>query len=96
MSTVDALTDQAMVVLQDRPVVPLSAWLTTVVAECADSGRTLQLVTPLDSRLSLPLRVAAAGAGAQWVVRNGAGYYEGLTGRPLQWRETSAVRSSAS
>ncbi|MFD0691539.1 DUF6177 family protein [Actinomadura fibrosa] len=91
MSTVDALTDQAMVVLQDRPVVPLSAWLARIVGECAGSGRTLQLVTPLDSRLSLPLRTAAAGAEVQWVVRNSDGYYEGLTGRPLRWSGATFV-----
>ncbi|WP_243774618.1 DUF6177 family protein [Actinomadura barringtoniae] len=85
MSTVDVLTDQAMVVLQDRPVVALSPWLSEAIGECADSGRTLQLVTPLDSRLSLPLRTAAAGAGVQWVVREADSYYEGLTGRPLHW-----------
>ncbi|WP_131732350.1 DUF6177 family protein [Actinomadura formosensis] len=85
MSTVDALTDQAMVVLQDRPVVPLSAWLDRALADCAETGRTLQLVTPLDSRLTLPLRTAASGTGVQWIVRNGDGYYEGLTGRPMKW-----------
>ncbi len=85
MSTVDALTDQAMVVLQDRPVVPLSAWLNKALADCAETGRTLQLVTPLESRLTLPLRTAASGDGAQWIVRNGDGYYEGLTGRPMRW-----------
>jgi hypothetical protein len=85
MSTVDALTDQAMVVLQDRPVVPLSAWLNRALGDCADSGRILQLVTPLESRLTLPLRTAASGDGVQWIVRNGDGYYEGLTGRPMKW-----------
>ncbi|WUH98118.1 DUF6177 family protein [Spirillospora sp. NBC_00431] len=91
MSTVDALTDQAMVVLQDRPLVPLSGWLAKALGDCAASGRTLQLVTPLDSRLSLPLRTAASGNEAQWVVRNGDGYYEGLTGRPLKWSGTTFV-----
>lgn len=91
MSTVDALTDQAMVVLQDRPVVPLSPWLSRVLAECAAGGRTLQLVTPLESRLSLPLRTATAGAAAQWVVRDGDGYYEGLSGRPLKWTGATFV-----
>ncbi|WP_231329653.1 DUF6177 family protein [Actinomadura graeca] len=91
MSIVDAMTDRAMVVLQDRPVVPLSAWLARAVADCVGSGRTLQLVTPLDSRLSLPLRTTAAGTGVLWVVRNGDGYYEGLTGRPLKWSGAAFV-----
>ncbi|WP_344957259.1 DUF6177 family protein [Actinomadura miaoliensis] len=85
MSIVDALTDQAMVVLQDRPLVALHAWLAESLDDCAASGRTLQLVTPIDTRLSLPLRSVVAGRTAQWVVRDGDGYYEGLTGRPLQW-----------
>ncbi|GGV20034.1 hypothetical protein GCM10010182_47300 [Actinomadura cremea] len=85
MSIVDALTDRAMVVIQDRPVVPLTPWLAETIGECAESGRTLQLVTPLETRLSLPLRTAADGNTVQWVVRNGDGYYEGLSGRPLKW-----------
>src|SRR5690606_41786074 len=85
MSTVDALTAQAMVVLQDRPLVPLSAWLNKALGDCAASGRPLQLVTPLESRLPLPLRTAASGNDLQWVVRHGDGCYEGLTGRPLKW-----------
>ncbi|TDC74271.1 hypothetical protein E1285_43575 [Actinomadura sp. 7K507] len=74
-----------MVVLQDRPLVPLSAWMNKALGDCVASGRTLQVVTPLASRLSLPLRSAAAGKEVQWVVRDGDGYYEGLTGRPLKW-----------
>ncbi|MQY04445.1 DUF6177 family protein [Actinomadura macrotermitis] len=85
MSTVDALTDKSMVVLQDRPVVALSAWLADAARECAGTGRTLRLVTSLESRLTLPLRAMAAAGGVQWVVRHGDSYYEGLTGRPLRW-----------
>ncbi|WP_262402779.1 DUF6177 family protein [Actinomadura sp. CNU-125] len=85
MSIVDALTDRAMVVLQDRPLVPLTPWLASTIAECTESGRTLQLVTPLETRLSLPLRTAAEGDTVHWIVRNGDGYYEGLTGRPFKW-----------
>ncbi|MGK5556780.1 DUF6177 family protein [Actinomadura kijaniata] len=88
MSIVDVLTDQSMVVLQDRSVVPLSGWMVRALHDCADSGRALQLVTPLESRLTLALRSLAAADGAggvQWVVRHGDGYYEGLSGRPLMW-----------
>ncbi|WP_433332690.1 DUF6177 family protein [Spirillospora sp. CA-294931] len=81
MSTVDAVTGRAMVVLQDRPVVALTAWLDQALTDCAETGRTLQVVTPLRSRLSFPLR----NAGARWVVHNDDTYYEGLTGRPLMW-----------
>ncbi|WP_026313402.1 DUF6177 family protein [Actinomadura flavalba] len=85
MSTVDALTGQAMVVLQDRPLVALSAWISGAARDCAEAGRALQVVTPLESRVSLPLRTVVAGGGALWIVRHGDGYYEGLTGRPMQW-----------
>ncbi|MFC7731676.1 DUF6177 family protein [Actinomadura keratinilytica] len=85
MSIVDALTDQAMVVLQDRPLVALHPWLAGLLDDCTASGRTLHLVTPIGTRLSLPLRSVAAGRTAQWVVRDGDGFYAGLTGRPLRW-----------
>ncbi|WP_026341619.1 DUF6177 family protein [Actinomadura atramentaria] len=91
MSTVDALTGQAMVVLQDRPLVALSAWISGALRDCEESGRTLQLVTPLETRLSLPLRSVTAGAAAQWVVRHNDGFYEGLSGRPLQWNGSTFV-----
>ncbi|TNY34486.1 DUF6177 family protein [Thermomonospora catenispora] len=82
-AVLDVMTPQAMVVLQDRPVAALTPWLAEALGECASSGRTLQIVTPATARLSMPLRVA--GAAVQWVVRDQGGYYEGLTGRPLQW-----------
>ncbi|MFC5184013.1 DUF6177 family protein [Actinomadura harenae] len=85
MSTVDALTERAMIVLQDRPVVPLSAWLVDALADAARSGRAVQLVTPPESRITLPLRLGAAASGPHWVVRDGDAYYEGLSGRPMRW-----------
>jgi len=82
-AVLDVMTAQAMVVLQDRPVVALTPWLAAALEECAGSGRALQIVTSPSSRLSMPLKLA--GPAAQWVVRDGDGYYEGLTGRPLRW-----------
>ncbi|HEX2314180.1 MAG TPA: DUF6177 family protein [Thermomonospora sp.] len=82
-AVLDVVTPRSMVVLQDRPVVALSPWLAEAMAEASGSGRTLQVVTPPTARLSMPLRVA--GPAVQWVVRDGEGYYEGLTGRPLRW-----------
>jgi hypothetical protein len=82
-AVLDVLTAQAMVVLQDRPVVALTPWLAEALEECTGSGRTLQIVTPPSARLSMPLKVA--GPAVQWVVHDGGGYYEGLTGRPLRW-----------
>ncbi|GGV26615.1 hypothetical protein GCM10010182_56700 [Actinomadura cremea] len=76
----DVLTEKAMIVLHDRPLVPLSAAIFEHLAECADTGRTLQLVTPPDARITIPLRTSRA----QWIVHDD-GYYEGLTGRPMRW-----------
>lgn len=80
----DMRTARAAVVLQDRPVVALTPWLAEILDECRASGRMLQLVTALDSRITLPLRLA--GASAQWIARDDPdGYYEALTGRPMKW-----------
>ena len=46
MSTVDLVTGEAMVVLQDRPVAALSPWLAEAVAECSGTSRALQLRRP--------------------------------------------------
>ncbi|MFF0522922.1 DUF6177 family protein [Actinomadura nitritigenes] len=82
----DVLTGQAMVMLNDRPVVPLSPAISQALAECERTNRTLQLVTPATSRLTLPLRASKA----QWLVHDD-GYYEGLTGRPMHWNGTAFV-----
>lgn len=85
MAAIDTVTDEAMVVLQDRPVVAMSPWLVRALEECGEPRRMLQLVTPATSRLTLPLRQVLSGGLGAWVVRDGDGYYEGLTGRPLHW-----------
>jgi hypothetical protein len=82
---VDAVTPRAMVVLQDRPVVAFNQWLAEALRVCGVSGRGLQIVTSAGSRLSLPLRLVLTGPSSLWVVRDDAGYYDGLTGRPLLW-----------
>jgi hypothetical protein len=83
---VDVVTAKVAVVLQDRPVVPLSGWLADAVRACAGSGRGLQVVTPPGSRLTTPLRFALDGPDTRWVVRDGGGAsYDGLTGRLLGW-----------
>lgn len=40
------LTDKAAVVLQDRPVVPMTSWLSEVLRATVESERSLQIVTP--------------------------------------------------
>ncbi|MWA07194.1 hypothetical protein F8568_044035 [Actinomadura sp. LD22] len=75
-----------MVVLSDRPVVALSPAVSQALAECEGTNRTLQLVTSPTSRLTLPLRASKA----QWLVHDD-GYYEGLTGRPMQWNGSAFV-----
>jgi hypothetical protein len=84
---VDVVTGRVAVVLQDRPVVPLSAWLADAVRLCAGSGRGLQVVTPPGARLTTPLRFALDGPDTRWVVRDatGATCYDGLSGRRLRW-----------
>ncbi|HEY7487332.1 MAG TPA: DUF6177 family protein [Streptosporangiaceae bacterium] len=84
---VDAVTTKAMVVIQDRVVVPFSQWLADALRVCTETGRGLQIVTPLHSRLSMPLRLVLTGPNSRWVVRddNADGYYDGLTGVPLYW-----------
>ncbi|WP_435245857.1 DUF6177 family protein [Streptomyces sp. NRRL F-5630] len=84
---VDVLTPRALVVMQDRPVVPLSTWLADALRHAADTDRALQLVTPPASRLTLPLRTALRGLPHRWVVRDERrGLYDGLSGVRLRWR----------
>ncbi|MFI7503499.1 DUF6177 family protein [Streptomyces sp. NPDC049687] len=86
--TVDALTDSTAVVLSDRALLPLTAWLSDVLRATAQSNRALHLVTPLHVRLTLPLRTALGGAPNRWVVQDSSGgYYDGLSGARLAWRE---------
>jgi Family of unknown function (DUF6177) len=85
---VDVLTGRAAVVIQDRPVVALTAWLSDALRAAAASGRALQIVTPPGTRLTPPLRAALSGLPHRWVVRDGeAGYYDGLSGAVLRWHE---------
>ncbi|MER5546432.1 DUF6177 family protein [Streptomyces sp. NPDC001233] len=83
---VDVLTDQAAVVIQDRPVVAATTWLTDLLQTTVPSGRELQIVTPPGARLTLPARTLLTNVPARWVVRDPAcGYYDGITGAVLHW-----------
>ncbi|WP_461031056.1 DUF6177 family protein, partial [Streptomyces sparsus] len=85
---VDVLSDSSAVVIQDRPVVAMTAWLSDALRAAVDSGRGLQIVTPRTSRLTLPTRAALSGPPNRWVVNDGeGGYYDGLSGAELRWQD---------
>ncbi|KOU92669.1 hypothetical protein ADK94_06470 [Streptomyces sp. XY593] len=85
---VDMLTDKAAVVLQDRPVVPMTSWLSEVLRATVESERSLQIVTPPHCRLSTPTRMLLQSMPSRWVVQDeGCGYYDGLTGAVLTWQD---------
>jgi Family of unknown function (DUF6177) len=84
---VDAVTDQVAVVVQERPVVPLTAWLVDAASACAQVQQGLQILTPANARITLPLRTTLSGPRSRWVVREpgDTGFYDGLSGVPLAW-----------
>ncbi|MEV4744640.1 DUF6177 family protein [Streptomyces sp. NPDC049555] len=83
---VDILTDSTAVVLADRPVVALNAWMSEILRTVAAAGLALQIVTPPHVRLSLPLRTALAGAPNRWVVQDSGNlFHDGLSGAELRW-----------
>ncbi|WP_095757393.1 DUF6177 family protein [Streptomyces xinghaiensis] len=85
---VDVLTDKAAVVLQDRPVIAMTAWLSDARRATVASDRGLQIVTPHTSRLSFATRSVLFGPPSRWVVQDGeGGYYDGLSGAVLRWRD---------
>ncbi|MFF4952528.1 DUF6177 family protein [Streptomyces chattanoogensis] len=84
---VDVLTDKAAVIILDRPVVAMTAWLADAVRATAGE-RALQIVTPPGARLTLPVRTVLAGLPNRWVVQDGeGGYYDGLSGSQVQWKD---------
>ncbi|MEU6813633.1 DUF6177 family protein [Streptomyces sp. NPDC046860] len=88
LPVVDVLTGSTAVVLADRPVVPLTAWLSDLLRATTRSDRAFHLVTPPHVRLTLPLRTALGGAPNRWVVQDPAGgYHDGLSGLRLAWRD---------
>ncbi|MFD4943984.1 DUF6177 family protein [Streptomyces sp. NPDC058239] len=83
---VDMLTDRAAVVIQGRPVIAATTWLTDVVRNTARTARELQIVTPPGTRLTFPTRTLLDGLPSRWVVRDPeCGYYDGLSGAVLHW-----------
>ncbi|MCC3653170.1 DUF6177 family protein [Streptomyces sp. S07_1.15] len=85
---VDVLTARAAVVIQDRPVVAAATWLTEVLGAAARAEREVQILTPPGTRLTLAARTLLARLPARWVVRDEeCGYYDGLSGTVLSWRD---------
>lgn len=84
---VGALTDEAAVVVEDRPVVAASTWLVDALATHARQGRALQLVTPPGSRITASLADLLTAPLARWAVADNGGFRDGFSGRPLHWDE---------
>ncbi|MDT9700116.1 DUF6177 family protein [Streptomyces sp. P17] len=84
---VDVLTATTAVVIQDRPLVAMTSWLSDALRVAAESDRALHIVTPPTARLTLPTRTALRGAPNRWVVQGPErGYYDGLSGAELHWK----------
>ena len=95
---VDLITDKVAVVMQDRPVIGMSAWLSDALTSAKAAGRDVQLVTPKGARLTWPVRSTLfKGAYSKWVVTGEDGeYYDGLNGVRLKWNgELFLARSTA-
>jgi hypothetical protein len=83
---IDVLTDKVAVVIQDRPVVAMTAWLADTFRAAAQAQLGLQIVTPAGTRLSPTVRAALPGWPSRWVVQDEeCGYYDGLSGAVLRW-----------
>ncbi|MEU3025359.1 DUF6177 family protein [Nocardiopsis alba] len=84
---VDRVTDRAVLVTQDRTVVPWSSWLADALL-AGGPERALQLCTPASSRLTLSAWAALNSANGLWAVQDGdGGHFDGVTGLPLSWDE---------
>ncbi|MEU9022941.1 DUF6177 family protein [Actinomadura sp. NPDC048394] len=88
---VDLATERSVVITRDQEIVPISSWVTDVMARCAAEDLVLQVLTPPDTRITLPLRLAFRGPQARWIVHAGDGHYEGFSGLPVDWNGTEFV-----
>ena len=93
---VDVLTDKVAVVIQDRPVVAMTAWLADAFKAAANAQLGLQIVTPAGTRLSPAVRAALPGWPSRWVVQDAeVGYYDGLSGAVLEWNNGLFVTATS-
>ncbi|MFF2014075.1 DUF6177 family protein [Streptomyces sp. NPDC058195] len=84
---VDALTDKVAVIIQDRPVVAMTAWLSDAFRAAAHAELGLQIVTSPGTTLSPAVRNSLSGWPSRWVVQDEKdGYYDGLSGAVLRWQ----------
>lgn len=84
---VDALTDKVAVVIQDRPVIAMTAWLSDAFRAAAHAELGLQIVTSPGATLSPAVRNSLSGWPSRWVVQDERdGYYDGLSGAVLRWQ----------
>ncbi|MFJ7961787.1 DUF6177 family protein [Streptomyces sp. NPDC096324] len=84
---VDVLTAKAAVVIQDRPLVTMTSWLSDALRGATTDDRALQIVTPPTTRLTLPTRTALLGHPNRWVIQDpDHGFYDGLSGAVLHWK----------
>lgn len=84
---VDVLTAKAAVVIQDRPLVTMTSWLSDALRGATADDRALQIVTPPTTRLTLPTRTALHGHPNRWVIQDpDHGFYDGLSGAVLHWK----------
>ncbi|MFD4858733.1 DUF6177 family protein [Streptomyces atratus] len=84
---VDALTDKVAVVIQDRPVIAMTAWLSDAFRAAANAELGLQIVTSPGATLSPAVRNSLSGWPSRWVVQDEKdGYYDGLSGAVLRWQ----------
>lgn len=85
---VDVLTEKVAVVIQDRPVVAMTAWLSDAFRAAAETGLGLQIVSPAGTTLSPAVRDSLGGWPSRWIVQDERdGYYDGLTGAVLRWQD---------
>ncbi|WP_017599052.1 DUF6177 family protein [Nocardiopsis lucentensis] len=89
---VERTATRALLVVQDREVVPFSSWLSDAVAT-RGGEKALQVLTPPTSRLTYGARTLLTGPWGRWVVRGEDGdHYDGVTGLPVYWDEDDGFR----
>ncbi|MFD3327038.1 DUF6177 family protein [Streptomyces sp. NPDC058701] len=85
---VDVLTPNVAVVIMDRPVLAMTAWLSDAFRAAAAGERGLQVVTPPGTPMSPAVLANMPDWPSRWVVRDERdGYYDGLSGAVLRWQE---------